>query len=52
MTQEQSNADPPIMFIVKPEAGCQGKGIFIARTLNELKERVDSNLKRQMKEFE
>jgi hypothetical protein len=40
------------MFIVKPEAGCQGKGIFIARTLNELKERVDSNLKRQMKEFE
>ena len=52
MTQEQSNADPPIMFIVKPEAGCQGKGIFIARTLNELKERVDNNLKRQMKEFE
>jgi hypothetical protein len=22
MTLEQSNADPPIMFIVKPEAGC------------------------------
>ena len=40
------------MFIVKPEAGCQGKGIFIARTLNELKDRVDNNLKRQMKEFE
>lgn len=22
MTQEKSDADPPIMFIVKPEAGC------------------------------
>jgi len=36
MTQEASNADPPVMFIVKPEAGCQGKGIFIARNLDEL----------------
>ena len=36
MTQEQSNADPPIMYIVKPEAGCQGKGIFIARKIEEL----------------
>lgn len=32
------------MFIVKPEAGCQGKGIFIARSLEELKKRVDQNL--------
>ena len=22
MTVEESNADPPVMFIVKPEAGC------------------------------
>ena len=36
MTQEQSNQDPPCMFIVKPEAGCQGKGIFIARSIEEL----------------
>lgn len=40
------------MFIVKPEAGCQGKGIFIARTLAELKERVDKNFVRQQREFE
>ena len=40
------------MFIVKPEAGCQGKGIFIARTLNELKERVEKNFQRQQREFE
>lgn len=36
MTLEQSSADPPVMFIVKPEAGCQGKGIFIAKNLEEL----------------
>lgn len=35
-TPEQSLADPPVMYIVKPEAGCQGKGIFIARSLQEL----------------
>lgn len=40
------------MFIVKPEAGCQGKGIFIARTLNELKEKVDWNLLKQQKEYD
>lgn len=48
MTQEQSNADPPIMFIVKPEAGCQGKGIFIAKSIEELQRRVDISLKRQV----
>jgi predicted ATP-grasp superfamily ATP-dependent carboligase len=33
------------MFIVKPEAGCQGKGIFIARKLEELQVRMDSKFK-------
>ena len=41
MTLEESNMDPPVLFIVKPDAGCQGKGIFIARRLEELRERVD-----------
>ncbi len=40
------------MFIVKPEAGCQGKGIFIARKIEELQQRVDSIFKRQNKEFD
>ena len=35
------------MYIAKPEAGCQGRGIFIARSLDELKQRLDGNLKRQ-----
>lgn len=47
MTQEQSALDPPVMYIVKPEAGCQGKGIFIARTIAELTQRVDKIFVRQ-----
>lgn len=41
LTQKESDQDPPCMFIVKPEAGCQGKGIFIAKTLQEVKLRCD-----------
>ena len=51
MTQEQSNADPPCMFIVKPEAGCQGKGIFIVRTIEELQRRADRTLVKQQTEL-
>jgi hypothetical protein len=41
-----------VCFIVKPDAGCQGKGIFIAKSLQELKYKVDLNLQRQQKEFD
>ncbi len=40
------------MFIVKPEAGCQGKGIFIAKSLEDLQKRVDSSFKRQQTQYE
>ena len=52
MTAEESAADPPIMYIVKPEAGCQGKGIFIARKLEELQSRIDQKFKAKMKEYD
>jgi len=41
---DQSAHAPPVMFIVKPEANCQGKGIFVVKTLDELKKKVDQNL--------
>ena len=52
MTQEQSDADPPVMYIVKPEAGCQGKGIFIARKLEEMQLRIDKKFTVKKKELE
>jgi biotin carboxylase len=44
--------DPPIMYIVKPEAGCQGKGIFIARKIEELQAKIDKNFKQQNQAFD
>jgi len=44
MTPEQSLKEPPLLFIVKPEAGCQGKGIFIVQKLDELQARIDNRI--------
>ena len=52
MTAEQSLLDPKVLFIAKPEAGCQGKGIFLAKGLDHLRSQIDERLKKQMKEFE
>jgi tubulin polyglutamylase TTLL6/13 len=52
MTQEQSDLDPPVMFIVKPEAGCQGKGIFIARKLEEMQFKISKKFTLKKQEFE
>lgn len=40
------------MFICKPEAGCQGKGIFIARKIEELQSKIERNFKEQKTAFE
>jgi tubulin polyglutamylase TTLL6/13 len=36
MTEDESKEDPPVMLICKPEAGCQGRGIFVARKVEEV----------------
>lgn len=40
------------MFICKPEAGCQGKGIFIARKIEELQTKIDRNFREQKTAFD
>jgi len=52
MTAEQSANDPKVLFIAKPEAGCQGRGIFIAKNLEHLKTQIDERMRRQLKEFD
>ena len=52
MTAEQSLADPKVLFIAKPEAGAQGRGIFLAKSLDHLRTQIDERFRKQMKEFE
>jgi 5-formaminoimidazole-4-carboxamide-1-beta-D-ribofuranosyl 5'-monophosphate synthetase len=52
MTEEESKDDPEVMLICKPEAGCQGRGIFLARKLEEMQRMIDEHLKKQAKEYE
>jgi biotin carboxylase len=39
------------LLIVKPDCGSQGKGIFIVKSVQELKCRVDQTLKKQKQAF-
>lgn len=52
ISEKESAEAPAVCFIVKPDAGCQGKGIFIARSVQELRCKVDLSLQRQLKEFD
>ena len=37
MSEEESAANPPVLFICKPESGSQGKGIFIAQNVEDMR---------------
>jgi tubulin polyglutamylase TTLL6/13 len=37
LTEDKSLADPPVLLICKPDAGCQGRGIFIARKIEDMR---------------
>jgi len=37
MTEAQSEKDPVVLFICKPESGSQGRGIFIASKVEEMR---------------
>ena len=46
ITQEESDQNPPVTFIIKPDANSQGKGIFLTTKFEELQQKVDSIFKR------
>ena len=37
MTEAQSEKDPVVLYICKPESGSQGRGIFIASKVEEMR---------------
>ena len=41
-----------MIFIAKPEAGCQGRGIFIAKNLETLQQKIQSSQLKAQKELE
>lgn len=43
MTEEESEKDPPVLYICKPESGSQGKGIFIMSKIEELRVCLNKN---------
>jgi predicted ATP-grasp superfamily ATP-dependent carboligase len=46
MTEEEAEKSPPVLYIAKPEAGCQGKGIFISSNFELMKAKLDANTKK------
>ena len=52
MTEDEAKEDPAVMLICKPEAGCQGRGIFIARSCDAMQLQIDEYFSRKAKEYE
>ena len=46
MTELEAKKEPPVLYIAKPEAGCQGRGIFISDNFDQMKQKLDINVKR------
>ena len=41
-----------VLFIAKPEAGCQGRGIFISNNFDQMKAKIESNTQKHRREYE
>eukprot|EP00347_Sterkiella_histriomuscorum_P024455 403331059 len=52
MTEQQSQQNPIVLFICKPEASCQGKGIFIVKRLDDMRLQLNSQLQAQLKQYQ
>ena len=52
MTEAQSEKDPVILFICKPESGSQGRGIFICSKVEELRVQLNRNAEERRAEMD
>ena len=52
MTEKEAENTPSVLFIAKPEAGCQGRGIFISNNFEQMKQRIEANAQKHKKEYE
>lgn len=52
MSEEQDKKEPVVLFICKPEASCQGKGIFIVKRLDDMRLQLNSQLQAQLKQYQ
>jgi len=43
ITEQEAEKMPPVLFICKPEAGSQGRGIFISNNFDQMKAKIDLN---------
>lgn len=46
MTEAQSEKDPVVLYICKPESGSQGRGIFIASKVEEMRIQLNKTYER------
>ena len=52
LTEKDAEKEPVVLFIAKPEAGCQGRGIFISNNFDQMKAKIESNTQKHRREYE
>lgn len=51
MTEAQSEQDPIVLYICKPESGSQGRGIFIATKVEEMRVQLNQTYEQNRKKM-
>ncbi len=52
MTEAASEKDPVVLFICKPESGSQGRGIFIATKIEDMRQTLNKNQEKVKQEVD
>ena len=47
MRESEAENEPVVLFICKPESGSQGRGIFIAQKVEEMRQILNRNAERE-----